>query len=305
MSHAFSRPETTPTSQPGSTRLRELLNRPEMLVAPGVYDGISAALAKRCGFAAGYVSGGAAAVSVTGTPDIGLMTASEMADHVLRLSAATDLPLVVDMDTGYGNELNVRHTVERLARVGTAAIHLEDQVFPKRCGHLTGKEVISAEDAAAKVRAAVAARGDSDLIVIARTDALTPLGREEAVRRAKIYADAGADMIFIESPESISDLEYITSGLDMPLMVNVLDGSRTPLLSVEEYAQLGFRMAIYPAMAAEAAVASVGDAMRTLALTGRPPAGGVGPEELFKLVGLHEWLNWPTSVGAVPQGETR
>jgi 2-methylisocitrate lyase-like PEP mutase family enzyme len=286
------------TTVPSPARiLRELIAGDRMVVAPGVYDGLTAALVKRHGFPAAYVSGGAASAAVTGVPDLGLMTASEMADHVGRLRGATDLPLIVDIDTGYGNELNVRHTVQRLVRVGAAAVHLEDQVFPKRCGHLAGKAVIPIDEAVFKVRAAVAARGDNDLVVIARTDALTPLGRDEAIERGRAYADAGADMVFIESPESVADLEAIGAALEVPLVVNVLANSRTPLLTAAEYAELGFRLAIYPSLAAGAAVAAVDAALAQLASTGLPPVDGSSPQHLFEVVGLTDWLGWPDTIG--------
>jgi 2,3-dimethylmalate lyase len=287
------------TTVPSPARiLRELIAGDRMVVAPGVYDGLTAALVKRHGFPAAYVSGGAASAAVTGLPDLGLMTASEMADHVGRLRGATDLPLIVDIDTGYGNELNVRHTVQRLVRVGAAAVHLEDQVFPKRCGHLAGKAVIPIDEAVSKVRAAVAARGDDDLVVIARTDALTPLGRDEAIERGRAYADAGADMVFIESPESVADLEAIGAAFEVPLVVNVLANSRTPLLTAAEYADLGFRLAIYPSLAAGAAVAAVDAAFAQLASTGLPPVDGSSPQDLFEVVGLTDWLGWPDTIGA-------
>jgi 2-methylisocitrate lyase-like PEP mutase family enzyme len=281
------------TSASSAARLRRLIAGNELVVAPGIYDGLTAAVVERHGFPAAYVSGGAASSAVIGRPDLGLMTGSEMVAHTLRLRSATSLPLVVDVDTGYGNELNVRHAVESYIRAGAAAVHLEDQVFPKRCGHLAGKDVIPTEEAVSKVRAAVAARGDADLVVIARTDARAPLGLSEAIDRANRFADAGADMIFIEAPESVAEMETIAAQVDAPLVANVLARSRTLVLSTRELAQLGFRLAIYPAITAEAAVTAVDTALSVLGEQGRPPEQGTyGPAGLFKLVGLDEWLGW-------------
>ncbi|WNE95966.1 isocitrate lyase/PEP mutase family protein [Streptomyces luomodiensis] len=276
-----------------AARLRRLIAGEELIVAPGIYDGLTAALAERHGFPAAYVSGGAASCAVLGRPDLGLMTASEMIAHTSRLRSATSLPLVVDIDTGYGNELNVRHTIESYVRVGAAAVHLEDQVFPKRCGHLSGKAVIPTEDAVSKVRAAVAARADADLVVIARTDARAPLGLREAIDRANRFADAGADMIFLEAPESVAEMETIAERVEVPLVANVLANSRTPVLSTEELAQLGFRLALYPAITASAAVTAVDTALATLGERGRPPEQDAhGPAALFDIVGLDDWLEW-------------
>ncbi|MFK8843685.1 oxaloacetate decarboxylase [Streptomyces sp. Ac-502] len=208
--------------------LRELINGDELVIAPGVYDGLTATLVERAGFPAAYVSGASASVSVLGRPDLGLMSAGEIAAHVVRLRGATSLPLIVDIDTGHGNELNVRHAVETHVRLGAAAVHIEDQVFPKRCGHLTGKTVVDAEEAVRKVRAAVAARGSHDLVIIARTDALTPLGLDEAIDRGRRFADAGADMVFVEAPENRHQLDRIARSIDVPLVINVIANSRTP-----------------------------------------------------------------------------
>lgn len=281
-----------------ASSLRELIAGEELVIAPGVYDGLTAALVERAGFGAAYVSGASASIGLLGRPDIGLMTASDVAAHVLRLRGATTLPLVVDIDTGYGNELNVRHTVETYVRLAAAAVHIEDQVFPKRCGHLTGKSVIDADDAVAKVRAAVAARGDHELVIIARTDALTPLGVDEAIERGRRFADAGADMVFVEAPEDAGQLERIARGIDVPLVVNVVANSRTPLMPASDYADLGYRLAIYPIMGIAAAARAVDSALTMLRTTGLPPADAPGPADLFGIVGLDEWLGWPDKLAA-------
>ena len=281
-----------PDTDSPAARLRRLLAADSLVIAPGIYDGLTAALVQRHGFPAAYVSGAAASVSGLGLPDLGLMTGSEMAAHTTRLRAATALPLIVDIDTGYGNELNVRRTIETYRRIGVAAVHLEDQVFPKRCGHLAGKAVVPVAEAASKVRAAVAAREDDELVIIARTDARGPLGLEAAIDRANAYVDAGADLIFLEAPESERELETIAARVRAPLVANVLARSKTPVLTAERLRELGFRLAIYPLVAIAAATAAVDTALATLAGTGRPPLDARGPAELFGLVGLDGWLDW-------------
>ncbi|MER5659880.1 isocitrate lyase/PEP mutase family protein [Streptomyces mirabilis] len=293
-------PDTTPAA-----RLRELLAADRLVIAPGIYDGLSATLVERRGFPAAYISGAAASVSVLGEPDLGLMTMSEMAAHTSRMRAATSLPLIVDIDTGYGNELNVRRTIETYRRLGVAAVHIEDQVFPKRCGHLAGKAVVPVAEAASKVRAAVAAREDDDMIIIARTDARAPLGLVEAVDRANAYVDAGADMIFLEAPESERELEAIANKVRAPLVANVLARSKTPVCSAEYLQEMGFRLAIYPLLAITAAAAAVDAALGTLAHSGLPPTNTQGPAELFGLVGLDRWLSWSKEYETAPSADSK
>lgn len=295
--------EHTTTPSPGA-RLRSLIDSGQFVLAPGIYDGLTAALVESIGFPAAYVSGGAASVSVTGVPDLGLMTGSEMAAHVNRLRAVTDLPLIVDIDTGYGNELNVRHTIDRMWRAGAAAVHIEDQQLPKRCGHLSGKSLAPLTDSVSRVRAAVIAAANTDMVVIARTDALAVEGRAAAIDRAHAFEDAGADMIFVEAPETIDDLQAIGSAVTVPLVVNVLSNSRTPLLSAQEYRDLGFALAIYPAVSIAAAAEAVQGALRQLHSTGLPPVDGSGPADLFEIVGLSNWLDWPGEHGLVPDAKT-
>lgn len=289
-------------SNESAQTLRALIAGEEMVVVPGVYDALSATLTEQAGFPAAYVSGAAASVSLLGRPDIGLMTATDVAAHLARLSGATSLPLIADADTGYGNELNVRHTVETYIRAGAAALHVEDQVFPKRCGHLSGKSVIDRDDAVSKVRAAVRARGDDDLVVIGRTDALATHGIDEAVERGRRFADAGADMVFVDAVEDLDQLRRIASAIKVPLVVNVMANSRTPVLSHAEYADLGYRLAIYPIMGLAAASAAVQSALASLRDTGLPPLDAAGPGELFETVGISEWLRWPDDGPRPPAG---
>lgn len=282
---------TTTTTIAASSRLRALLAGDAIVVAPGAYDGLSASLIERAGYQACYVSGGAASVSLIARPDLGLMTGSEMADHVGRLRQATEIPLIVDLDTGYGNEITIRHAVERQIALGAAAIQIEDQTFPKRCGHLAGKEVVDRAEAVKRVRMAVRARGESDIVVIARTDAIATHGLDEALHRAQLFADAGADMVFVEAPTTLDELAAIGSNMPVPAVINVLARSKTPLLAMGDYQELGFKLAIVPAVCVSAAMTAVETALGELSRTGLPP-NGAGPVDVFRAVGLDDWSTW-------------
>lgn len=228
-------------------KLRQLLQQPGILVLPGVYDCISAKLAEQIGFELVFTSGFGISGSTLGKPDYGLLTATEMLSSVGRIAESISIPLVADIDTGYGNPLNVIRTVTDAIRLGVAGIILEDQEWPKKCGHFAGKRVISAEEHIQKIRAAIHARGDSGLVIIARTDARATLGLEEAIRRGQAYFAAGADVVFIEAPQSVTDLRAIASGLpNVPLFANMIEGGRTPLLSKKELEELGFKIVVYP-----------------------------------------------------------
>lgn len=201
--------------------LRAQLAERAPVLAPGVYDGLSAALVRGAGFSAAYMTGAGVAASVIGRPDLGLTTLTEMRQAAERLTAVLgDIPLIADADTGFGDVAHVYRTVGEYERAGVSAIQLEDQAFPKRCGHLAGKEVIPAEEFVAKLRAAQEARTDDDLLIIARTDALAPLGFDEALRRAKLYEQAGADIIFVEAPQSLEQIHRIPSEFDAPCLFN-------------------------------------------------------------------------------------
>ena len=209
-------------------QLRRLLAGERLIVAPGVYDGISAALVGRYGFPAAYMTGAGVSASAYGLPDIGLLTLTEMAERARVLAGLVGVPLIADADTGYGSPINVVRTVREYERAGVAAIQLEDQVFPKRCGHLAGKEVVDAGRFRATLEAALDAREDPDTVIVARTDARAPLGLDEAIARARLYADAGADVIFVEAPESEQEVERIAGEIDAPLLLNVVPGGLYP-----------------------------------------------------------------------------
>jgi 2-methylisocitrate lyase-like PEP mutase family enzyme len=233
----------------GPRRLRELLAREELIIAPGVYDGISAALVGKLGFPAAYLTGAGVSAAGYGLPDVGLLTLTEMAERARVLAGLLDVPVIADADTGYGSPINVVRTVIEYERAGVAAIQLEDQVFPKRCGHLAGKEVIDAGRFQVTLRAALEARQNPETVIIARTDARAPLGIEEAIARGRAYAETGADVIFVEAPESVEEVERIAREIDAPLLLNVVPGGRTPEIAPERLAALGFRIAIHPGVA--------------------------------------------------------
>ncbi len=240
-------------------RLRARQEAKELIVAPGVYDMISLRLADRLGFEALYMTGYGTVASHLGLPDAGLATYSDMVGRVERMAQMARTPLIADADTGYGGLLNVEYTVRGYERAGAAGIQIEDQEFPKRCGHTPNRRVIDAEEMVLKVRAAVESRTSRDFLVIARTDARTSLGLDEALRRAELYARAGADILFIESPETEPELERIATAFrgSTWLVVNMVEGGRTPILAAHDLAQLGFAMAIYPASGFLAAAAAV------------------------------------------------
>jgi 2,3-dimethylmalate lyase len=274
-----------------STRLRELLARPGIVAAPGAYDGISARLIEAAGFAAVYMTGAGTAASSLGEPDLGLATATEMATHAAHLAAAISLPLIADADTGYGNALNVVRTVRAYERAGVAALHLEDQVAPKKCGHIAGKEVIPAAEFADKIRAAKEYRTDPDLVIIARTDARAVTGLDDAIERANRYAEAGADVLFVEAPQSEEELARVAREVKAPLLANMIAGGRTPSLTVAELERLGFKLVIFPGVCMAAAMRAVERALERLRVNGtdageEPP---LGPMELFRKVGFDWW----------------
>jgi 2-methylisocitrate lyase-like PEP mutase family enzyme len=241
-------------------RFAERIRRPGLVSAPGVYDLVSAKLADRMGFDALYMTGYGVVASHLGLPDAGLATYSDMVGRVARIAATTATPLVADGDTGYGGLLNVQHTVRGYEAAGAVAIQLEDQEFPKKCGHMLGRRVVPAEDMAAKIRVAVESRSDADFLVIARTDSRTTLGLDEALRRAEAYLKAGADLLFIESPESVEEMARIGRTFAVPLVANMVEGGRTPILDAQTLEGLGYRLAIFPALGFLAAGAALAQA---------------------------------------------
>jgi carboxyvinyl-carboxyphosphonate phosphorylmutase len=231
----------------GSRRLRELLAGNQPVLAPGVFDGLGARLVEEAGFPAVYMTGFGTAAALLGRPDVGLLTMSEMVENAARIVAACDLPVIADADTGYGKPINVIRTVQEYERAGVAAIHLEDQVAPKKCGHMEGKQVIPAAEMEAKVRAAVAARRSDDFVIIARTDARAVEGMDSAIDRARRYRDAGADVLFVEAAESEDEIAAVADRLgDVPLLFNWAEGGKTPPIDHARLTELGFKIVIFP-----------------------------------------------------------
>ncbi|NLU08410.1 MAG: isocitrate lyase/PEP mutase family protein [Clostridiales bacterium] len=248
--------------------IKDFIKRGELLVSPGAFNSISAKIVEQSGFDSVYMTGYGAAANLLGSPDIGLLSASEMIKHLSYMSESVDIPIIADADTGYGNVLNMYRTVREYEKAGAAAIQIEDQCWPKRCGHMDGKQVISAEEMAAKIRAAVDARQDEDTVIIARTDALAPIGFDEAIRRGNLYKEAGADVIFVEAPPDIDKLRQIPKLVKAPILANMIEGGKTPVLSAEELQNLGFAIAIYPLSTLYVMTKAVKDLLYELKNTG-------------------------------------
>ncbi len=248
--------------------IKDFIKRGELLVSPGAFNSISAKIVEQSGFDSVYMTGYGAAANLLGSPDIGLLSASEMIKHLSYMSESVDIPIIADADTGYGNVLNMYRTVKEYEKAGAAAIQIEDQCWPKRCGHMDGKQVISAEEMAAKIRAAVDARQDEDTVIIARTDALAPIGFDEAIRRGNLYKEAGADVIFVEAPPDIDKLRQIPKLVKAPILANMIEGGKTPVLSAEELQNLGFAIAIYPLSTLYVMTKAVKDLLYELKNTG-------------------------------------
>jgi len=271
--------------------LRQRLGEKRLVSAPGVYDMISLRLADRMGFELLYMTGYGAVASLLGLPDAGLATYSDMVGRVSTMAGMAKTPLIADGDTGYGGLLNVRHTVRGYEAAGAAGIQLEDQEFPKKCGHTPGRRVIPAADMVRKIAVAVESRESPDFLIVARTDARSAHGLDEALRRAEAYARAGADLLFIESPETEEELRMIGASFDLPLVANMVEKGRTPLLTRPELESLGFRLAIFPTTAFLAAAAAIERSYQTIHDTGssKPIMAELYDFERFnKLIGFEE-----------------
>ena len=269
---------------------RERLRADGMITAPGAYDCITARLVEQAGFPAVYMTGAGTAATL-GYPDYGLVTMSEMADNAGRLAAATTLPVIADADTGYGNELNVVRTVREYERRGVAGIHIEDQGFPKRCGHLDDKVVIPLGDYSAKIRAAASAKRDPDFLLIARTDSRAVLGFEEAIRRANAALEAGADMAFVEAPQTREEVAAIPRLVGGPCLLNVVWRGKTPDISLDDAQSMGYKVAILPALLFTAVIGVCDAMLEELRRTRRHPvpAADLTPAEAFRRLGAEEW----------------
>jgi len=272
--------------------LRELLDMGEMVLAPGCYDALGARLIEEAAFPAAYMTGFGSAASRLGRPDIGLMTLGEMVDNARRIAQAIDIPVIADADTGYGNSINVIRTVREYEAAGVSAIHLEDQVMPKKCGHMEGKQVVPAAEMAAKVAAAVAARSSSDFLIIARTDARAVEGLDAALSRARVYREVGADALFIEAPQTTDEIGAIARAFpDVPLLFNYAEGGKTPAVTHEFLRELGFSIVIFPLSVLLAATGAIRSVLQRIKSDGTPiellpslPAFG----EFLDFIGIDE-----------------
>lgn len=251
-----------------ASRFKQMVLADEIAVVPSAYDGLSARVIEQAGFRAIHMTGSGSSASILGLPDLGFTTSSEMAEHARNMCNAVSVPVIVDGDTGYGNAMNVMRTVRDFERAGIVGLHLEDQVTPKRCGHLEGKTLISAEEMAGKIEAACEARRDPDFMVIARTDAREQLGMEEALRRARLYVEAGADCIFVEAPHTREEMLEIRRALDVPLLANMVEGGKTPWLTAPELEDIGYDLVIYPLSCWMGAAAVLRELMVELRETG-------------------------------------
>jgi 2-methylisocitrate lyase-like PEP mutase family enzyme len=279
--------ETAPVSPAG--RLRRLIEEGELVVAPGIFDGLSAHLVRRMGFLAGYLTGAGVAAAGFGLPDIGLVGLSEMVDRVSMVTGVLgEIPLIADADTGYGPPPSVTRTVRAYERAGVAAIQLEDQAFPKRCGHLPGKELVSVEEYLGKLGAALDAR--TDALIIARTDARAVLGLDAAIERGNAYAAAGADVIFVEAPRTVEEMTVIAREITAPKLINVVAGGLTPEVDPAVLRELGYAIAIYPTTALLAVTNAAVTALRGIGGSHAVPLPLSQLEDFFRLVGLDEWF---------------
>ena len=271
--------------------LADAIREGRFVVAPGVYDMISARLADRMGFEALYMTGYGVAASLLGLPDAGLATYADLEDRVRTIAGGTRTPLICDADTGFGGLLNVRHTVRGYEDAGCAAIQLEDQEIPKKCGHTPGRRVVPIRDMAEKVQVAAEARRDPNFLIVARTDARTSLGLDAAIERGRAYSDAGADLIFIEAPESEEEIARIGEAVDKPLLANMVDGGKTPIMPAERLESLGFAVAIYPAAGMLPAAGAMQETFRSLLRDGSTADSNVPAislAEMHALMGFEE-----------------
>lgn len=271
-------------------KLRERLKDDRILIAPGAHDVLTAKIIERVGFEAVYMTGYGTSASMLGKPDVGLLTLTEMARRASNIVEAVNIPVIADADTGYGNAVNVMRTVREYEKAGVACIQLEDQVAPKKCGHMLGREIISAEEMVGKIKAACDARR-GDTLIMARTDARTNYGIEEALERGRLYEEAGADILFIESVETIEEMKMVTSSFNVPVLANMLEHGRTPLLSRDELEEIGYDLAIFCVASTYVAAKAVMDLMIHLKETGRTNDymdKMITFEEFNKLIGLPE-----------------
>ena len=290
-----------------TTRLRRMLREPGIIMAPGAYDCLTARIIEQAGFPAVYMTGAGTSVARLGYPDLALATMTEMVANAADIAAAIEVPVIADADTGYGGILNIQRTIRQYERSGVAAVHIEDQEFPKRCGHLDNKRVISPEDMVGKIQAAVDARTDDDFVIIVRTDALAVTDWDDTMRRCEAYTKAGADVLFVEALRSPEEAERAARSLELPLLYNFVETGKSPLIPAQELERLGFKLVIYPASALLTVSKVVSDLMRDLMTRGTTAhlmENMVSLQDCFESVGLSEMLALDESYSA-PAVEAR
>lgn len=272
--------------------LKQLNDKSKIIVMPGVYDALSARIAERVGFDVVFQSGYSVSAGILGMPDYGFLNAGEAVEQARKIVRAISIPLIVDVDTGYGNPLTIWRLIRDLEAAGAAGVFLEDQVWPKRCGHMSGKQVVPTDEYIPKLKAAIEARGSKEFVIVARTDAIEPLGIDEAIRRGKEYRKVGADAVFIEAPRTMDDLKKIGKSVNAPLVANMMEGGKTPLLSAEELRKIGFRLVVFPLSALFATTYAIREtfkALKSKGITKSAMNGMVTFEEFNRFVDLHKY----------------
>ncbi len=288
--NTFKKPTSWETTMSKRQTFRKLIEGEGMTIAPGAYDGLTATLVGKAGFPAVYMTGAGTSGSM-GYPDFGLLTLTEMVQNAARMNACIDVPLIADADTGYGNELNVARTIQEFERAGVAAIHMEDQEFPKKCGHLDDKKVIPLDDYLAKVRAADDARTDPDFMIIARTDARAVIGFEEAIKRANAALEAGADIAFVEAPMTLEEVKEVPKIVNGPCLLNVVHRGKTPVVDMNEAEAMGYKVAILPTLLFRSVIGLCEHLLTELKENNAfpTPPGDLSPHEAFRRFGSDEW----------------
>ena len=256
-----------------AARLRAEIAKGRIVMSPGAPDSVSARLVEKAGFPAVYMTGFGATASRIGTPDIGLLTQTEMTEHARNMARAVSIPIIADADTGYGGPSNIHRTVREYIQAGVAAIHLEDQVAPKRCGQLAGIRLIHAEENADRLRCAIEARGNDELVIIGRTDAMPAVGPDEAIRRAKLYQHAGVDLVFVDGIKRIAEVEAVAKAISGPKVVSIVDGNETTALTARDLEAMGFQVMLYAVTALFSATKAIADALANLKSAGTPRGG--------------------------------
>lgn len=287
-----------------TTKLRQMLKEPGIVVAPGAYDALTAKIIQNEGFKAVYMTGGGTSVTQIGRPDLGLTTLTEMIANASNIADTVDVPVICDADTGYGGVLNVQRTVRQYEKAGVAAIHIEDQGLPKRCGHLEDKLLVPAEEMALKIEAAVDARTDEDFTIIVRTDSLAGEGMDQTLKRCEKYVEAGAQVLFIEALRTPEEAERVVKAFDVPMLYNFAEKGKSPLIPVDELEKLGFKIVIFPASAMATVCKVVTEVMREIkekGTTERLLGNMVSLVELFETVGLSDMLEAENRYTKTPQ----